>query len=165
MISFLPVYGLLLMVGIVQKAIMLTPLSDAVILLALVKSVMIMLTVYALWVPVCCGLIFRLRAGNGLITTILAGILYYPIFSLATFIVVALAATDFLSTKISLFQLREWGLFPLGLGLLGCVLIIFMYHLGEESDLTVASSKHTYVPFEIGASVLSALAICALFLM
>lgn len=163
-ISFLPIYSLLLMGTVIQKFIVITPLNDAVILVATVKAGMILLLVYGLWGPVCCGLIFRLRTGNSLMATLFAGILYYPILSSATFVVIALSATDFLSSRISLFHLRGLGLIPLGLGLLGCVLIILVYHFGEKSELNAVSGKHTYAPFEIAVSALSSLAICALFL-
>ena len=164
-ISFLPMYGIFLVAAVVQRFIIATPLYDNIIVVAIVRAAIIMLGVYALLAPVCCGLVFRLRDGNGLKATLLAAILYYPIIVLALSVFFALHVTNLLSSEVSFDQLRGIGIFPLGMGLLMCVLVIIEYHFGEKPDLAATPAKRAYPPYDIGVSVLSAIALYALFFM
>ena len=163
--SFLPMYGIFLVAAIAQRFIIATPLYDNIIVVAIVRAIMTMLTAYVLLAPVCCGLIFRLRAGNGLKATLLAAILYYPIFVLASSVYFAANATDLLSSEVSFDQLRGIGIFPLGMALIACAFVTLEYRFAKKPDLTATPAKRAYPPYDIGVSVLSAIALYALFFM
>lgn len=164
MISILPIYGLFLILVVAQWTIEFMSLGEFRALIIPVNTLSIFGAVFAMWSPVSIGLIFRIRGDSGLKNVLHGVILYFPILSLAVFAVVALITSEFLLSSILISELKEWGLFALAMGLVGCIITAFSCRSRGNSDSAVVAITQTYGRIELGASLFSVLVIFAIFL-
>ena len=164
LISMSPLYPALLILVVVRMAIQSTPLSETAPIVTLLIVPEYFLLTYALWMPVFCGLMFRLRCKHHLGNDLLALAIYAPILSMTSFAVFALEYTNFFTSNYSMDTLRLGAIYGVVLGVIACAVIIPLQRMKDKIRLPPSVIEHPfYLPVELTAA--TAALVCILVLL